>query len=674
MSRPSLTAKFDPRNFLVFKVLSRLCHSNIVRILGYAESDQDCCMVMEYAAGGSLHSILSSTELKANLSPNSRLYVAHALVSALEYLHSHNIFHRDVKPENMCLWEDWENNPKMVLIDFGIASRVAERAAGSLLSSRLPGTPTYMADECLRQPQQFTEKSEVFACGVVFVNLLVGDCFLSFDHRTANEDNLLTHLDKSAGPWLANTDRGLAALASQCLSKNPGNRPTISDVLAGLGKLRDVACAEEFVGLSSQKRIQSHNRASRQTILPPLVGDSICVACGKQRAEGILCQKRHFTCSVGSCVEEMVREQLGDRRYKCPSPSCGQHFVLFDFYGKIGGDLYGQAVLAATIYDQNAQIAADLEDTIVRAVTKAMDNKLAQVEQNIKGHTQRNASDIVTRLSAFRDTKLELSSINAHVVSLLAVAEENSRKQDRWKKDLQHLLDKERYGEEASEEEEKELKEAIHHISTKLEKLSLSHASAVSLNASGHLQCPRLCLLWPVRSRRGIRSKLSIADQYQLVFLCAHDRSPIKTSVIIKNPKKWLRKATPFVKFSLFSLRILAAVYGIPVPFLPDSIVGNNLSNRVDNVLREMALLLEAEDIRSLEEWVEGVSDQRDLIAAIARRDSEISAEAYQALADEAYKPKNCGWKDEMEIAEKDGGVFAWVKKENVQAWKSTVA
>jgi Protein kinase domain len=629
-------------------------------------------MIVEYAAGGSLHSILSAVELKAKLSPNSRLYVAHALVSALEYLHSHQIFHRDVKPENMCLWEDWEINPKMVLIDFGLASRVAERASGRLLSS-FPGTLPYMADECLRHPQQFTEKSEVFACGVVFVNMLAGDCFLSFDHRAVNEDDILMHLDKSAGPWFANTNRGLAALSSQCLSKNPENRPTISDVLSGLDKLRDGACAEEFVGPSMQKRIQSHNRASKLTVLPPHLCTSICVVCGKQRAIGILCEKRHFTCSVGSCLEEMVREQLGDRRYKCPSPSCVKHFVLFDVYGKIGGDLYGQAVLAQNRFDLHARNAADLADTIVHAVTEAMDKKLNQVEWNIKGEIRGNASDIIACLSTVCDTNLELPSINADMVSLLAMAKENSRKQNRWMKERQDVLDKERCGDVESEEDAKKLKEVMGEISTKMSQLSLSLGGGVSLMASGRLQCPRLCLLWPVRSRRGIRSKLSIANEYQLIFLCAHDRSPVKTSVIIKDMKKWVKTAIPVIKFALFTLRVFAAVGGVVIPALPESITGNDLVDRVDHVIKEIDLLLDADAIRSVEEWVEGVADQQDLIAAISRRASEIPAVAFRAVAEEAYKPKNCGWMDEMEIAEKDGGVFAWVKKGNVQTWRSTV-
>jgi serine/threonine protein kinase len=627
---------------------------------------------MEYAAGGSLHSILSS-QLKAKLSPNARLYVTHALVAALEYLHSHHIFHRDVKPENICLWEDWETNPKMILIDFGIASRVAERQSGMLLS-KLPGTIPYMADECLRIPQQFTEKSEVFACGVVFLNLLTGRCYWSFDHRTVGEDTVLAHLDESAGPWLANTDAALAALACKCLLKNPDARPTMSNVLTEVARLRDLASADEFLDMSVKNCVQSHNRQSRPSVLPPVVGESRCIVCGRLGSEGVLCINQHFTCSSGSCLEEMVREQLGNPKFKCPSLSCARHFFLIDVYGKIAGDLFGQAVVANTQVEGHVRNEKELANSIAQGVTKALKVELNHLEQSFNGELQRSVGDIVANLSSVYDTNLELSSLKAQVAQLLGIAEGNSRQQAQWKTDLQNLLDKEAVGGQASEEEQKAMKEAVCLLSSKIESLSLSHANGVSLLASGRLQCPRLCLLWPVRSRPGIRSKLSIAKQYQLVFLCAHDRSPITTSVIIKDPKKWLRAATPVIKFSLFSIRVLAAVYGgIPVPSLPDSIVGNSLRDRVDQVLQEMALLLKAEDMASLEKWLSGVANRSDLLDAIARRDGEIPEEAYAALVEEAYKPQNRGWMDEMEIAQRGGSIFAWVKKENAGSWRSAV-
>jgi serine/threonine protein kinase len=67
------------------------------------------------------------------------------LLSALEYLHAHNIMHRDIKPANLML-KSPEEPTEICLVDLGVADHY--NPAGEYLFVRC-GTPGYLAPEIL---------------------------------------------------------------------------------------------------------------------------------------------------------------------------------------------------------------------------------------------------------------------------------------------------------------------------------------------------------------------------------------------------------------------------------------------------------------------------------------------------------------------------------------------
>ncbi len=76
------------------KVLSQLSHTNIVKFVELIVEKQKVYFVMEYISGGSLY----HTMKRFGVFPESLIciYVAQTLL-ALEYLHSQNVLHRDIK-------------------------------------------------------------------------------------------------------------------------------------------------------------------------------------------------------------------------------------------------------------------------------------------------------------------------------------------------------------------------------------------------------------------------------------------------------------------------------------------------------------------------------------------------------------------------------------------------
>jgi hypothetical protein len=211
-------------------------------------------------------------------------------------------------------------------------------------------------------------------------------------------------------------------------------------------------------------------------------------------------------------------------------------------------------------------------------------------------------------------------------------------------------------------------------LSKKFDALIGAHADGVAKLASGRLQCPRWFVFIPVRSRRGRWARgIGLATEYQLYFLCSHDHSPVKTSVLIKQPKMWIKKALPIVKLALLTMRFLVSSYGVAIPAFTELFPGVSCPESI--IIEEMANFLDSDALTQVEQWVdEACQASSDSVSEyMEKRAREISEEAYASLAIEAYKPENRGWMEEMDIAQK-GSVFAWVKKANVAQWTAQSA
>ena len=77
-----------------FVVMSCMRHPNVVLLMGACEQPRPC-IVMEYMRGGSLHSVVHSSS--GTMSLENIVMVAQDVGRGLQYLHSINILHRDLK-------------------------------------------------------------------------------------------------------------------------------------------------------------------------------------------------------------------------------------------------------------------------------------------------------------------------------------------------------------------------------------------------------------------------------------------------------------------------------------------------------------------------------------------------------------------------------------------------
>ena len=94
-------------------------------------------MVVTEYADGELFSLLEDDQ---SLPEEQVQLIACQLVSALHYLHSHRILHRDMKPQNILLCKD----NRVKLCDFGFARAMSTE---TLVLTSIKGTPLYMSPE-----------------------------------------------------------------------------------------------------------------------------------------------------------------------------------------------------------------------------------------------------------------------------------------------------------------------------------------------------------------------------------------------------------------------------------------------------------------------------------------------------------------------------------------------
>ena len=143
-------------------ILRVLKHPNIIAMRDAFETEHEFCVVMEYAQG-ELFEVLEDDRTLPELEVKA---IARQLVSALHYLHTNRVIHRDMKPQNVLIGA----NKVVKLCDFGFARSIRSQ---SMVMTSIKGTPLYMAPE-LVQEQPYNHTVDLWSLGVILYELFVG--------------------------------------------------------------------------------------------------------------------------------------------------------------------------------------------------------------------------------------------------------------------------------------------------------------------------------------------------------------------------------------------------------------------------------------------------------------------------------------------------------------------
>lgn len=221
-------------------LLSKIRHQNIVSLLGYCIHGETRFLVYELMQNGSLESHLHGPSHGSNLTWHLRMKIALDVARGLEYLHERcnpPVIHRDLKSSNILL--DSAYNAK--LSDFGLAISGGNPNKNNI---KLSGTLGYVAPEYLLDGK-LTEKSDVYAFGVILLELLIGKRPVE-KITEAQCQSIVTwampqltdrsKLPKIVDPAIRNKMDlkhlyQVAAVAVLCVQPEPSYRPLITDVL-----------------------------------------------------------------------------------------------------------------------------------------------------------------------------------------------------------------------------------------------------------------------------------------------------------------------------------------------------------------------------------------------------------------------------------------------------------
>jgi serine/threonine protein kinase len=200
------------------RLVSRLNHPRIARLLDSGERDWFVYLVMDYIEGPSLREVLNRGR---RLSASDTRRVACDLLDALEHAHRFGIVHRDVKPENVMISPERGT----VLLDFGIARAFATSVSREITRAGLTvGSSSYMSPEQINADQRIDGRSDLYSLGCVLFECLAGrPPFV----RRGEAMVLQLHLTEPAPDVRAirpDVPEDLAGAINRALSKIPAER------------------------------------------------------------------------------------------------------------------------------------------------------------------------------------------------------------------------------------------------------------------------------------------------------------------------------------------------------------------------------------------------------------------------------------------------------------------
>lgn len=254
-------------------ILENLQGSNyIVKLFDTIMVGFGVCHIMEYADAGSLEKFIP----KSGMGVEQALACMYQLFQGLEFVHSKNFIHYDIKPSNVLVF----SNGRLKITDFDMSLRqingkIIDNSGNSFTNFQLAGTPYVMAPEIFREKTMHPShvyKVDIFAAGRTFLLLLTNDDFFYKDpfsimRKTRKADNV-EHALRIERNIKGNTCNRCASLFTYTLKSNPDERKSSSYILQ---KMERWTRRPRKYGFHEDKSVQIVKDIVRHSELTPIL-------------------------------------------------------------------------------------------------------------------------------------------------------------------------------------------------------------------------------------------------------------------------------------------------------------------------------------------------------------------------------------------------------------------
>ncbi|KAL7836570.1 hypothetical protein AOLI_G00278540 [Acnodon oligacanthus] len=204
-------------------ILKEIKHPNVITLHDVFENKNEVILILELVAGGELFDFLAEKE---SLSEEEATEFLKQILDGVNYLHSKQIAHFDLKPENIMLLNRSVPHPRIKLIDFGLAHKIDF----SNDFKNIFGTPEFVAPEVVNYEPLGLE-ADMWSVGVITYILLSGASPFLGENKQETLANVSAVDYEFDDEYFSNTSALAKDFIARLLIKDPKKRMTIQDSL-----------------------------------------------------------------------------------------------------------------------------------------------------------------------------------------------------------------------------------------------------------------------------------------------------------------------------------------------------------------------------------------------------------------------------------------------------------